>query len=244
MVRDVGIRDPFTYSGFIAFELWLYYLDGIAPEDSLIRYIKRIVIIRVNSKYSHLSVEIREDLVQSALTEIWRAASRKKLPSHPELPYTERVNIWHQILNTIIDRRFARAFQTIYDDAPKNLTIDVYDRPYLRRFTSKQQIEDAIYLGEELPKVLIRDVLKHLRFEDPGFRAAAAYVVDRIIHQQRIVRNWIKRRYKVTNYKFLTEHVLILVRAYLYEIRTEALERYGSSEDSPLEAFFTEHFAS
>lgn len=242
MLRDVSLTDPFRYDGFVAYEMWLNLLKGIVSIDLFITYIKRLVIVRINAKYAHLPLDVREDLMQTVLLEIWRQVDRRKLPVRASLPYAEQVLVWHQFLNTVIDRRTINAFfDEIYDDGPRRMTLREYDRPYLYRFPTVGQVEDRIFLQEELPNVIRNSVLEHIRFEDEGFRAAAAYVVSRVLSGRRIVRSRIKRDFGVSNYKFLIEHVLILIRAQLYETRG-MLQDHQVYEGSPLEEFFQVHY--
>lgn len=247
MLKDVGIDETFSYDGFIGFELFLNYLKGITDINTLITYLKRIVVIRINSKYSHLSVEVREDLVQSLLLDIWRTIYTKKLMTNlmenrPNLPFKEGVRLFHEHLKTLIDRRLSRAFHEIYDDAVKLLPPEEYECGYVHRYQTIGHVENGIFLEDELPGVIRKEVLDHLRFDEANVREAARYIVDRVLAGKRVVRHWIKRNFRVVDSNFLVHHVLICVRACLYEVKA-TLEHKPYYEGSPLEEFFREHLS-
>jgi len=210
VIKDVDIYEPFTYDGFITFELYLNYLESVADIEYFVRYVKRLVIMRILEKYYHLG-DICEDLVQSSLMEIWRMADKEKLPQ-------DKADSFHEFIHTIITRHVARAFHIVYDDAPKLLEPEHFEKNYLHRFKYQFDVEANILL-DEMPESLTKSILKHVRFEDAGSKDSVAYILDRIFSGNRVVFPWMRRRWGVDNCKFLMEHVLILLRNELYEIK-------------------------
>lgn len=209
-LRDVEMDGEFVYDGELCFELYLNYLKGIVPDDKLVTYLKRYIVMQVRDEYLHLGVEVCEDLVQASLTELWMCISK-------QTPPTDNVASFHAFINTVFRRQISRVFRTLYDDAPKELDPEFYrSRCALQEDTIKD-VDDRIFL-EDIPTILRRRVLEKFRLLESD-RLAAEYVLDRVLSGERVVEPYLRRKYKVRDPAFLIEHVMVRARMVLYEYR-------------------------
>jgi hypothetical protein len=214
-MKDFGLRDRFIYDGDLCYEAYLNFKKGIVPEESLLTYMKRYVIMHVKSRYKRLGYDICNDLIQAAVLELWILIRKQKIPD-PD------VFVFHSFLNTVISRSTAKEFRVTYGRSLEEIPYDCYESRHYCRDATPQDVEDQMYL-EELPKILIGNILKKIRFEDPKIRSTLKYVLERILARRRIVPDWIRRKWGFggKTVKFLTEHAYIILRAELYELRKD-----------------------
>lgn len=217
MYSDVGLTDRFSYDGDEALRLYQVLLSGQTKDnmENLLRYVKRHVTIRVRSRYlKRVRRDICEDLVQASLIELWDVFSKKSVPA-------TNVSVFHKFLNTVIHRKIAKTFATLYDDAPKKMDPVRYVSETFRRMPSSDEEETAIF-REELPEALKSRVLARVRFRNPKARAAVEDILDRcLIYHEPVVPRWLKFNWQVEDPDFLIEHVLILLRDELYKLRED-----------------------
>lgn len=208
----VTVGQKIVYDRNIAFELYNNYVCKIAPLSYVLAYLQRSVALRITMKYRHLGLDTCEDLVQSVMMKLIKCVKDQIFPE-------DDADGFNSFLLAIIDNHTARAFSTLYDDVPGKLDIHEYGRHYQKRFRSQYDVEDAIYLNE-IPELLCKDVVDHLRF-DGEFRAATEYVLQMLLSGRRVVHYWIKNNFRISNHRFLVEHAVVNLRKRLYEARKD-----------------------
>jgi DNA-directed RNA polymerase specialized sigma24 family protein len=214
MIQDVSLYDRFSYSGEEGLGMYVGYKAGTVSMDDLLRYVKRHVISRVRHCYvRRVRKDICEDLIQSALVELWQLfASKREVPS-------QNVAVFHSYLNTVIHRRMAREFATVYDDAPKRLDPVEYSDCQCRRIPSTSAPEDVEFMTEVGEAILAR-VLERLRPMPPLMREAVVFISIEILrYRDKVSEEYLRRRYMIEDPEFVVQHVLTLVRAELYSMR-------------------------
>jgi DNA-directed RNA polymerase specialized sigma24 family protein len=214
MIPDVTLYDRFSYSGEQGLSMYTGFKSGSVSIDDLLRYIKRHVISRVRHCYvRRVRKDICEDLIQAALVELWQLfSSDRPVPS-------QNVAIFHSYLNTVIHRRMAREFSSVYDDAPKRLDPVEYSDCQCQRIPSTSAPEDIEFLAEVGEATLSR-VLERLRPMPPRVREAVVFTATEILrYRDKVSEEYLRRRYMIEDPEFLIQHVLTLVRSELYSMR-------------------------
>lgn len=214
-MRDINIRSKFHYDGELGLEAYKNYLKGIVDDNSIVMYLKRYVIMYIKSNYKHLGDDVCGDLVQAVLTELWKVIVARKIPE-------TNIFVYHSFINTVMRRAASKEFNTVYGHSPREIPYEMYESRYFNRDITPKDIEDQIFL-EELPNALRKRISKKSRFQNKYYQEAIAYILERILTQTRIVPDYLKRQFGFNNsvIRFLTEHVYVLLRIELYDIRLQ-----------------------
>jgi hypothetical protein len=236
MQPDVNIGDKFNYNGDACLELYRGYLEGRETLDDFLRYLKRHIIMRVRKHYlRRIRRDVCEDLIQSALIELWRIADKKKIPS-------VSVQVFHKFVNTVIHRRIAKTFGEVYDDAPKKMDPVGYISAYYGKIPGLDDEESRVFLAD-LADTLKTRIMENIRFKDPRIVAAIEYILEQVLEfRESVVEAWLKRNWRIEDPKFLVEHVFVLLKAELYKIREDLKFRTNSEKRDVLHAGFEEFF--
>lgn len=216
MYTDIDLTDKFDYDGELCLELYKGLDDG-GNMDDFVTYLKRLVVMRIRKSYlKRTARDVCEDLVQAVLLELWQLAQKRKLP-------TESAALYHGFINTVIRRRVAKTFSTMYDDAPKAMEAHDFILETSHRLQYGDEEELRIF-RQDLPETLQKRVLDlSWPAED---RPAVEYILETLLVYKEDVREaWLKRHYQIRDPKFLVDSVLIRLRAELYELRKEVKYR-------------------
>ena len=237
MVSDVAINGRFEYDGDHCFSLWLQYCADVISMNDFLLYLKRYPILRLRRQRYHrkLTIEVCEDLVQAALTELWRLAAARKLPMF-------NVAVFHGYLNTVIARKFSKVFSSVYDDSARHIDPHIHMARYLRRQPSANDVETVLYV-DELPVVIRKAILSNLRFTGENVQGAVKYILDRIFNGEDVVTTWLRREYAIDDPEFLVEHVRIRIKMTLHKLSKDVKFQTSSDQKEILSAAFADYLA-
>jgi hypothetical protein len=203
------------YDGNRCYALYRQFLTGgSAPsdEDEMAILLGRYIRICLAKRYIRLDPEVRDDLVQATLLELWRLFRAGKV-----FP-TENPAVWHGFLNTIIRRRSARTYRELYDDAPREIDPILYVREQYSHKDSAHRLEAGVFMSE-LPGTLKARIKESNRLRFPLLGDAIAYIADSILARKRVVFSYLRREFRVADPLFLIDHVKVRLRMELHEIK-------------------------
>jgi hypothetical protein len=205
-----------------AFAWYERHLDGEEGAiDELMYYAKRFFLMQITRTFKKFSKESQEEILSVCLYKFWRAVAQKSI-------MRDSRNL-HGYMRVMVEKMGGSLAKSMEGKDLQRIDHHEYMRWYFARIPDAREVEAEI-LVSELPRALRKRALQFSELLCPQQRGAVQYIINRILSRERIVPEWLKMNYGVTNVRWFTEHACVVIRRAMYSMQKEVLN-FASDEE-------------